>query len=691
MPRPRRRRAPGRRRAAHRSSRGRTGSARATSPTRRRVAGRARATGPRPACSGHASRIPGVDGDHAFAELSAWRERYVMRARSARHPTRESRDDRPDDAGSDAATTPRDQRDEARCDSRTRSRSSPAAAAGWAGSPPSCSRRRGPGSSSPSTARRRARRRSSSSAPTAARRPSSRPTCRRRRTRRRWSTTPLRRYGRLDCLYNNAGVMPEADHSVTDTDVDVWDQVMAVNVRGVFLGCKYAIPAMVSRRRRVDHQHRELRGARRLLRAAGRLHRVEGRGPVPDPQPGRPVRPEGHPDQRDLPGSGRDAAADGLAGQGRGGQASCAWRATRPAASASPRRSSTWRSTSPRTSRAGRTAPRSSSTAGSPSTTSDRPGRIDDRGDSRRASRSDRHRRRCRRQRDQGGRRRRGCRAVPLRAPARPDADPVDARAVAASIGRLVQAPGEVERAPGETTPVGVGLPGVTIGRRLKSAANIDPAWVDFPVVEQLSKSLKRPVSIVNDADAAGIAEMRFGVGAGKPGVVDLPDPRDRCRVRSCSSTARSSRTPSSGRWRSAAGRPSGGPRRPPRTRARPVVEGLGDGPRRAPRPHRAADVADPVDPRRRRQQERRQVRPAADRALRRSSPAQLRNDAGIIGAAIVAAEGLAGCGERPGTTCRAAVRPAEAAAKAESRGRRSRRIIEVLSRRLTPASEVPT
>ncbi len=51
-------------------------------------------------------------------------------------------------------------------------------------------------------------------------------------------------YGRLDCLYNNAGIMPEADHSVTDTDVATWDQVMAVNVRGVFLGCKYAIPAM---------------------------------------------------------------------------------------------------------------------------------------------------------------------------------------------------------------------------------------------------------------------------------------------------------------------------------------------------------------------------------------------------------------------------------------------------------------
>lgn len=52
-------------------------------------------------------------------------------------------------------------------------------------------------------------------------------------------------FGRLDVLYNNAGVMPEADHSVIDTDVATWDQVMAVNVRGVFLGCKYAIPRMV--------------------------------------------------------------------------------------------------------------------------------------------------------------------------------------------------------------------------------------------------------------------------------------------------------------------------------------------------------------------------------------------------------------------------------------------------------------
>jgi NAD(P)-dependent dehydrogenase (short-subunit alcohol dehydrogenase family) len=53
------------------------------------------------------------------------------------------------------------------------------------------------------------------------------------------------RFGRVDVLYNNAGVMPEQDHSVIDTDVPTWDRVMAINVRGVFLACKYAIPPML--------------------------------------------------------------------------------------------------------------------------------------------------------------------------------------------------------------------------------------------------------------------------------------------------------------------------------------------------------------------------------------------------------------------------------------------------------------
>ncbi len=91
--------------------------------------------------------------------------------------------------------------------------------------------------------------------------------------------------------------------------------------------------------------------------------------------------------------------------------------------------------------------------------------------------------------------------------------------AVAASIARLVRRLAKSSGL-GPTTPVGIGLPGVTIDGVLKTAANIDPAWIDFPIVERLAKTLVRPVSIVNDADAAGIAEMRFGIGAGKPGTV---------------------------------------------------------------------------------------------------------------------------------------------------------------------------
>lgn len=58
--------------------------------------------------------------------------------------------------------------------------------------------------------------------------------------------TTIDRFGQIDVLYNNAGIMPEADHSVIDTSVAVWDQVMAVNVRGIFLCCKYVIPIMLT-------------------------------------------------------------------------------------------------------------------------------------------------------------------------------------------------------------------------------------------------------------------------------------------------------------------------------------------------------------------------------------------------------------------------------------------------------------
>ena len=90
---------------------------------------------------------------------------------------------------------------------------------------------------------------------------------------------------------------------------------------------------------------------------------------------------------------------------------------------------------------------------------------------------------------------------------------------VSASIGRLVRRFSKETDLPADV-PMGVGLPGVAINGRLATAANIDPGWVDFPIAERLTKSLKRRVEIVNDADAAGIAEMRWGVGRGKAGTV---------------------------------------------------------------------------------------------------------------------------------------------------------------------------
>lgn len=51
-------------------------------------------------------------------------------------------------------------------------------------------------------------------------------------------------YGRLNVLFNNAGIMHSSDDDAVNTEEDVWDLTMAVNVKGVFLGCKYGIPAL---------------------------------------------------------------------------------------------------------------------------------------------------------------------------------------------------------------------------------------------------------------------------------------------------------------------------------------------------------------------------------------------------------------------------------------------------------------
>jgi len=52
------------------------------------------------------------------------------------------------------------------------------------------------------------------------------------------------KFGRLDVLMNNAGISHIDDNGAVDTEEAVWDLTMAINVRGVFLGCKYGIPAL---------------------------------------------------------------------------------------------------------------------------------------------------------------------------------------------------------------------------------------------------------------------------------------------------------------------------------------------------------------------------------------------------------------------------------------------------------------
>ena len=67
---------------------------------------------------------------------------------------------------------------------------------------------------------------------------------------------------------------------------------------------------------------------------------------------------------------------------------------------------------------------------------------------------------------------------------------------------------------------VGVAVPSIIQRGVARSAANMDGGWIGLDVQSHLQSRLGRPVCLVNDADAAGIAEARYGAGRGKHGVV---------------------------------------------------------------------------------------------------------------------------------------------------------------------------
>jgi polyphosphate glucokinase len=78
----------------------------------------------------------------------------------------------------------------------------------------------------------------------------------------------------------------------------------------------------------------------------------------------------------------------------------------------------------------------------------------------------------------------------------------------------------EVVRQTGWDGPVGCGFPAVIKGGVVRTAANIDKAAVGFDLQGRLEQELGNPVRVINDGDAAGLAEMRWGAGRGIEGVV---------------------------------------------------------------------------------------------------------------------------------------------------------------------------
>lgn len=67
---------------------------------------------------------------------------------------------------------------------------------------------------------------------------------------------------------------------------------------------------------------------------------------------------------------------------------------------------------------------------------------------------------------------------------------------------------------------VGVAFPAVIRNGTAKSASNIDPSWIDVDADAVFTEAAGRPVHVINDADAAGLAEMRYGAGRDRAGVV---------------------------------------------------------------------------------------------------------------------------------------------------------------------------
>ena len=88
------------------------------------------------------------------------------------------------------------------------------------------------------------------------------------------------------------------------------------------------------------------------------------------------------------------------------------------------------------------------------------------------------------------------------------------------AVGEIVRQQLEHFEVP-ETAPVGIAFPApIHVGEKLGYMANLDQSWVGVDVTEVFSEACGRPVTVVNDADAAGLAEQQFGAAKGQNGLV---------------------------------------------------------------------------------------------------------------------------------------------------------------------------
>ena len=96
-----------------------------------------------------------------------------------------------------------------------------------------------------------------------------------------------------------------------------------------------------------------------------------------------------------------------------------------------------------------------------------------------------------------------------------PTPQPATPAAVAATIAEVL---GQL----GGSGPTGITMPAVVRNGVVETAANIDPSWIGVDAADLFGTALGRPVAVLNDADAAGLAEEKFGAGKDNSGVIVL-------------------------------------------------------------------------------------------------------------------------------------------------------------------------